>query len=119
MEREGLSHSDLTLRPHSSRGLRPVLALPRLSPPGSPLVPRSNHGLQPVLDVRESKGNRVPGDLAALPLAVKYGSTAIEAMKVYQVGKPAVLRPAGRRPLPAVEGPGVALRAAADLASKR
>jgi len=53
-----------------------------------------------------------------LAQAAKHGSQAIEAMKVCQVGEPAVLRPAAGKPLPAVEDPEAAFRAAADLAGK-
>jgi len=82
------------------------------------LVPRSSRELQRVLDVRESRDNRVPRRSAALAQAAKPGSPAIEAMKVCQVADPEVLRPAASKPLPAVEGPRAALRAAVDLASK-
>ena len=94
MEREGLSLSGLTVRPCSNRGL------------------------QPILDVRESKGYKVPRRLAALVLEAKQGSPVIEVMKVCRVREPAVLRQAERKSPPAVEDP-AALRAAADLASKR
>jgi len=112
-----LNHPDNPPALCNSRGLQPVRALPRLNHQGRPPLPPNSRGLQPALDVREFKDNRVPRRSAALAQAAKHGSRAIEAMKVCQVGEPADLHPAVSKPLPAVEGP--ALRAAADLASKR
>ncbi len=106
VENEGLRSRDLPIRPRSSRVLRPLLGP---SHPGSP----------PALVVRGCKGKRVPRRLAALALASRRGSRAIEAMKACRVPDPAVLRPKAPKSPPPVKVPAWALRAVAGLASER
>ena len=117
---------DLAVRQCSSRAQHPLLKQ-RQSHPEKLVLVWSSHGLhlvprlpnpshpdnRSVLDVRVRKGCRVPRHLAGPALALKRGSSVIEATKALAAHQPGDRRPVAIEPLPAVEVPAALHKAAA------